>query len=194
MSAAPAPRRVYFESHIRPMFRALDREHMSFKMNLWEYLGPPGPTRLEYEKIGNRLVSTASDTVMPPPEAGGPWPKEWIDLYQRWLADGAPRLERATVDTSTLQAVRDTASGTVELQAGGTKPSGGHVVWLERHFDPSQLYNGYADDAFDIYQEQIRLVSSGPTPFVAEDTFEFPSALTTLYVFDSVGRHSVTIT
>jgi len=194
LSAPAAPRRVYFETHIRPMFRAIDREHMDFRMNLWEYLGPPSSTRLEYEKIHNRLNSSASDTVMPPPEAGGPWPTEWIDLFNRWFADGAPRLDLAVIDPSTLRAVRDPLTGTVDVYVEGTKLSDGHVVWLERHFDPAKLYNPYADNEFDLFQAQYRVLPPAPVHFVAEDFCVVPSPAISVSVYDSAGRHVAPIT
>jgi hypothetical protein len=32
-----AERKPVFELHIRPLFRLLDRQHMLFKLDLWDY-------------------------------------------------------------------------------------------------------------------------------------------------------------
>jgi hypothetical protein len=29
-------------------------------------------------------------SMMPPASAGGPWPDEWIALFQRWIQEGTP--------------------------------------------------------------------------------------------------------
>src|SRR2546430_450000 len=98
LAAGPSNPPPVFELHIRPLFRSLDREHMDFALNLWHYPDGPGADPIgHFTLILNRLKASAPDVVMPPPHAGGPWPQEWIDLFQRWLAAGAPRLSLATL-------------------------------------------------------------------------------------------------
>jgi hypothetical protein len=79
-----------FESHIRPMMRRLDRDAMvaARAFDLWSY----DDVRSRAERILKRLkkgVDGASG-AMPPPTAGGPWPEEWVTLFERWMTLGFP--------------------------------------------------------------------------------------------------------
>lgn len=72
-----------FELHIRPMFRLLDREHMltlfGAGVDLWD-LEPVWQLR---NKILVRL-RLETESNMLGLGVGGPWPQEWIDLFERW--------------------------------------------------------------------------------------------------------------
>jgi len=72
-----------FELHIRPMFRLLDREHMLTFVD-------PGVDLWDLENVWTmrndilvRLRGEGS-VNMPGEKVGGPWPAEWIDLFERW--------------------------------------------------------------------------------------------------------------
>jgi hypothetical protein len=190
----PPVRPAMFELHIRPMFRTLDREHMSFTLNLWQYFDAPAPRQLQfYQLILNRLKAPDPGVVMPPPNEGGPWPAEWIALFERWINEGMRRLDRATVDTTRLSAARDPASQSVSITGQGTKPSAGYVVWIERSYDPNRMYAEYLPDEFVVYQEQRTSFVMSPTRFSFQDYFEVPQGVTQLAVIDAVGRHTVRI-
>jgi hypothetical protein len=68
-----------FETDIKPLFRDRDRASMRGDFDLWSYddVVANGPAILE------RL----SDGSMP---CDGAWPDEQVDLFRRWLDDGAP--------------------------------------------------------------------------------------------------------
>jgi hypothetical protein len=177
------------------MFRSLDREHMSFALNLWKYLDAPVNQRVAfYQRILTKLKETDPAAMMPPPDEGGPWPQEWLDLFQRWIQEGAVRLDRAAADPAQFKAVRDPASGTVDLSATGQKPSSGHVVWFERNYDPERLYNEYQPAEFILYQEQRTAAAATPVPFTVDDFFDVPAAATTVTIVDANGPHVVNIT
>lgn len=122
-----------FELHIRPMFRLLDREHMTSlvtpSIDLWNV----DRVWAEREDILTRLRGTGSHN-MPGERVGGPWPVEWIALFERWIATGTDaqpghRLALAKPD------------GPYKLQAQGgdrrrlsttvTAPTDGCRVWFE---------------------------------------------------------------
>jgi len=42
------------------------------------------------EDILKSLKGLEGRSVMPPIEDGGPWPEEWIALFERWIAAGHP--------------------------------------------------------------------------------------------------------
>jgi hypothetical protein len=39
-------------------------------------------------RILSRLKN--EDDPMPPADEGGPWPQEWITLFERWITEGFP--------------------------------------------------------------------------------------------------------
>jgi hypothetical protein len=192
----PTARPAVFELHIRPMFRTLDREHMSFALNFWQYNDAPAPQPQQfYEQILTHLKSPDPTAVMPPSSEGGPWPPEWIALFERWINEGMHHLDNAAADATTLRAVRDPfAPSSVKLTGNGTKLSANHVVWIERAYDPNAMYNEYFPDQFVLYQEQRVVSPPAPTPFSFDDFFEVPLTLTQVTVIDSAGTHLVNVT
>ncbi|HYE87929.1 MAG TPA: hypothetical protein VEA16_16310, partial [Vicinamibacterales bacterium] len=102
------PRTPYYELHIRPLIRLLDRTQMRFKFDLWSYD--------DVKANADDIVRVISDGTMPPPSHGGPWPREWIDLFARWQATGFQKLEVATASAGITAArvgplIRVTAKG-----------------------------------------------------------------------------------
>src|SRR6267154_2145665 len=77
-----------FELHIRPMFRLLEREHMTTLLtpgiDLWDLDAVWAKRNL----ILGRLRAEGLQT-MPGAQVGGPWPAEWISLFERWAATGS---------------------------------------------------------------------------------------------------------
>lgn len=106
-----------FELHIRPLFRAIDRDHMSFAVDLWDY----DSVRANANEILARL-----ETDMPPGDSGGPWPAECVELFRRWTTTGFRRLELGTGEF----AVKATAT-VITLTATGTFPAAGYRGWLD---------------------------------------------------------------
>jgi CDGSH-type Zn-finger protein len=76
--AIPGPDEpVTFAQHIKPLFRKMDRESMSFVFDLWSY----SDVRTHAPEILNRL----GNGTMP---CDGEWPKERVDLFRRWIDSG----------------------------------------------------------------------------------------------------------
>jgi hypothetical protein len=106
-----------FELHIRPMFRATDREHMSFAVDLWDY----DAVVAQADEILTRL-----EADMPPISSGGTWPEEWIALFRRWTESGHKRLELGTAQFAFNQ-----STAAVTITATGTFPAAGYKGWLQ---------------------------------------------------------------
>lgn len=69
--------------HIKPLFRPIDIEHMdSFGVDLGTYEG----VKANADKILKSV--SGKDVFMPPATDGGPWPDEWIAMFERWIAEG----------------------------------------------------------------------------------------------------------
>jgi hypothetical protein len=77
-----------FKLHIRPLFRDLDVEHMAglgpFSIDLTQH----AVVKAKAKKILTRLKN--EQDPMPPVSDDGPWPDEWIALFERWIAEGHP--------------------------------------------------------------------------------------------------------
>jgi len=106
-----------FELHIQPMIRAMDREHMRFAFDLWDY---------------EQLVQHADDFAarvavdMPPANSGGPWPDEWVQIFRRWMSTGFKRLELGSAQYTWNQ-----TSTAVTIRANGSYPASGYKGWLQ---------------------------------------------------------------
>jgi hypothetical protein len=76
-------RPVSYAIHIKPLFTPVDIEHMAnFGVDLGSYEGVKAASR----QILSRLRHQSRP--MPPTRDGGPWPDEWIALFERWMNEG----------------------------------------------------------------------------------------------------------
>jgi hypothetical protein len=80
--AAPLPAAgepISFGTHIKPLFRSMDRQSMSFAFDLWSYAD----------------VSEHADAILERLDAGsmpcdGAWPAEQVEAFRAWIASGKP--------------------------------------------------------------------------------------------------------
>ena len=169
-------RRVFFETHIRPMFRLVDVDHMLFKVN-------PAKTidLTSYDEVVKKATAIYQRLLlnMPPKSAGGLWPAEWILLFKRWAKDGFAKLDRAS---ATYRAVR--SDDLVTLTATLHPPSVPNV-WFERF---SSVENPR------VYELVLEPGTTAAEP-IEEITEEFPdvAGVTTVVVHDAKGTHTVNI-
>jgi CDGSH-type Zn-finger protein len=70
---------VSFAAHIKPMFRAKDRQSMQFALDLWSY----DDVRAHAAGILSRLA----DGTMP---CDGAWPSAQVGVFRRWTESGTP--------------------------------------------------------------------------------------------------------
>jgi CDGSH-type Zn-finger protein/truncated hemoglobin YjbI len=68
---------VEFDKHIKPLFRAHDRQSMRFAFDLW--------SADDVRKNAAAILDRLEVGSMP---CDGPWPKEWIDAFERWTQTG----------------------------------------------------------------------------------------------------------
>ncbi|HEU4868219.1 MAG TPA: hypothetical protein VFV09_10880 [Actinomycetota bacterium] len=126
-----------FELHIRPMFRATDREHMQHlfgeDFDLWNYDA--------VVEFADRILDSLEQS-MPPDDTGGPWPVEWVLLFQRWRLAGFKRLE---LGKGTYEVLR--TEDVADLVATFTLPAPGWSGWLqlESVSDTSRTYILYLE-------------------------------------------------
>jgi CDGSH-type Zn-finger protein/truncated hemoglobin YjbI len=68
---------VTFVQHIKPLFRKMDRESMSFVFDLWSHA--------DVSKYAPEILRRLDNGTMP---CDGAWPKEKVDLFRRWIDSG----------------------------------------------------------------------------------------------------------
>ncbi len=122
-----------FELHIRPLFRLLDRAHMLSQVapgiDLWD-LDTVWTAR---EAILTRLRGEGSQN-MPGLPVGGPWPAEWIALFERWIATGsdtAPGHHLVLAKPDRAYELKNLGGDRRRLSAMVTAPTEGCRVWFE---------------------------------------------------------------
>jgi CDGSH-type Zn-finger protein len=76
--ALPSPdEAVSFAQHIKPLFRKMDRESMSFVFDLWSHS--------DVSKYATEIHKRLESGTMP---CDGAWPKEKVDVFGRWIETG----------------------------------------------------------------------------------------------------------
>jgi hypothetical protein len=70
---------VSFETHVKPLFRELDRRSMHSHFDLWSYD--------DVSEHADAILSTLKTGRMP---CDGAWPEAQVDLFQRWADGGKP--------------------------------------------------------------------------------------------------------
>ena len=68
---------VSFEIDVRPLFRERDRSSMEFAFDLW--------SADDVSEHADAILDRLKAGTMP---CDGAWPKEQVDLFERWVASG----------------------------------------------------------------------------------------------------------
>jgi CDGSH-type Zn-finger protein/truncated hemoglobin YjbI len=76
LPAADEP--VRFEKHIKPLFRARDRQSMRFAFDLWSYE--------DVRTHADAILDQVRNGTMP---CDGAWPAERVETFQRWISSGS---------------------------------------------------------------------------------------------------------
>jgi hypothetical protein len=176
-------RPLYFELHIRPMFREIDYLHMKQRgIDLWN----AEVVAKKVSQIITFLTLSDPDQVMPAQDTGGPWPAEWIAVIKRWRDNfSSQSLPRGA---GTYSITKNTPrAGLCTLRATGSPSKSGAAVWLDR-------VPGRANPPeYVLYEEPPRAGFAGSfDPFELDDAFD-PAGAKTVRVNDRNGAHDVAI-
>jgi hypothetical protein len=68
---------VSFATHIKPLFRARDRQSMSFAFDLWSYD--------DVRSRGPEILARLEEGSMP---CDGAWPEARTTVFRRWIDTG----------------------------------------------------------------------------------------------------------
>ena len=74
---------ISFAADIKPLFRPIDIDHMSWFCDLSRY----EDVRDHANEILGRLDGSHGPQ-MPPSRSGGPWPQANVDLFKQWKDNG----------------------------------------------------------------------------------------------------------
>ena len=170
----------YFELHIRPMFRLIDRDHMTgHQMDLWDYAS----VKHHANDIA-RMLRRTPPGYMPTREFGGPWPEGWIAVFEEWVALGCPKLSTATGTYTLIRIAPDQLMLTIAVPL----KDGADTAWVEREITPPT------------YAEYTLFYRPAPTGETA-DPFEtqmveviFGSQVADVFMNDADGRHTLPLT
>ncbi|MBO2445897.1 CDGSH iron-sulfur domain-containing protein [Actinomadura barringtoniae] len=76
----PAPgQAISFDSHVKPLFRAMDRRSMAFVFDLWSYD--------DVVHHADAILARLRQGSMP---CDGAWPEEKVEFFARWINEGTP--------------------------------------------------------------------------------------------------------
>jgi hypothetical protein len=186
---AAQQRNPVFELHIRPMFRLLEHEHMMTLVtpgiDLWDLAAVWN----EREKILERLQGEGL-LNMPGERVGGPWPGEWVALFERWIATGSdeePGHHLVLVKPDGPYEVQRPSGTQRRLTAAVTAPTKGCRVWFELESVSSNQrdYTLYLEPAFPAQP-------ADPTLLKAADPFR-KGEVTTVVIRDADGTHELAV-
>ena len=164
-----------FELHIRPMFRCIDVDHMAqHSIDL-----------TDYETVKDNAVRIRkwlrSSSPMPTTSTGGPWPPEWIALFERWM-EGFHRLERPSGGGYALRVV----GSVYELSCTTTLPHFGARCWLDLSAKVGETRE------YTLVLEKVGgNPQSWPTPTTIREYFDASSPLKGVWVRDATGKRFV---
>lgn len=71
-----------FARDIKPLFTALDREHMMGSFDLWDYE--------DVKANASAIYGTVEDGSMPPSGSGERWSADMVARFKSWMDEGYP--------------------------------------------------------------------------------------------------------
>jgi hypothetical protein len=175
-------RRPMFELHIRPMFRLIDQVHMARL---------PAAKRIDltdYQQVKDSHVEVSeflqSGSPMPPKAEGGPWPREWIDLFIRWTQTGFGHLAAAAGSNYQLVLMsqdRYLLSCDVQL------PDPSATAWIDilQAAPDAQLYQ--------VVMEQIENAAPSAVTLSIDERIRGPLSVAEVVVLDGTGEHRLAV-
>ena len=173
-----ADQRPFFELHIRPMFRLLDRAHMAWSLDLANY----EEVRAHADVIA-RFLRRPPPQTMPTVDTGGPWPEGWIAVFEQWVDADCPRLEV----TAGVYAAQRIGNGNIIVSVDVDLDNGAAAAWPELEASAADVaeYTLYLRPAPDGVKEPPRQTKSRE---VITD-----NSVTSIYINDADGRQSIPI-
>ena len=127
-----------WEIHIRPMFNMMDADHMGYLYDV---------DRVWTKRRG--ILTRLKAGSMPPVTEHGPWPEEWIALFERWVTEGETKFgghpPRVLLAEGSDYKLEDDGFGTLTLTGKTKVPSNDSKAYFFAKLltDPIQEYYVY---------------------------------------------------
>jgi hypothetical protein len=80
MTDHPSTDQLSFETDIKPLFRADDREAMQSRFDLWSYD--------DVSRSADDILGVVANGTMP---CDGPWPEGQVARLRQWIESGKPK-------------------------------------------------------------------------------------------------------
>jgi len=121
---------------------------------------------------------------MPPKPVGGPWPREWIELFVRWTQTGFGHL--ATAIGSNFQLIL-TAPNRYTLSCDVALSDSNVTVWFDivQARPEAQVY--------EVVVEQIDVAVPSPITVTIEERIRGPLSASEVVVLDAMGEHRLSL-
>jgi hypothetical protein len=168
---------LYFQTHIRPMFRRIDRNHMATRLDLWSY----HDVKEHADRI-LELLRAGPPMTMPPLRSGGPWPEQWIDLFESWAQAGCPALPLTAGEYTAIRFSAELSAfhASIPLEDGNAE------AWAEHEEPPSP-----DAAAFTIFLRPSGKPPSPPRTVPIRESL--PGTVRSIFVRDSDGEHTLAV-
>ena len=183
---APQDRAPVFELHIRPMFRQLDREHMAKWMGLFDLWDLAAVWQHRHEI----LTRVRDRQDMPGTRYGGPWPREWVQIFERWVDTGSNEEPGHHLTLATTQGdyqIQSVGSDKRRITVDVMAPTADCRAWFDlQAITPTQrMYTLYLEPAFPPVASQSTIIN-------AVEGFNKGGA-TSVVIDDASGRHELAL-
>lgn len=183
-----AERSPVFELHIKPLFRILDRQHMrriQHGFDLWDYDAVKQAATAILSKVGGPVPT------MPTADSGGPWPSEWVAVFQRWKDSGFRRLSLGVGKNYKLAKTAGLPRAVLSCKVDiPDTPEGDSVAWLDlESVGPPQ-----ATYRLVIYPGEADPPPAQTTEVECRESVDQADADAGIVVIDANGSHSISLT
>jgi hypothetical protein len=167
-----------FDVHILPMFRWIDREHMLLRgLDLTNYDVVRGRSAEILDRLSNE------DGPMPTRRTGGPWPKEWLDLFTRWTQTGFQRLALGQGRNFALAK----AGNNFRLSCDVDLPDPDARTWLDLKEITSAII------VYRLVLEPTAQAPPVPQTMAVREVIRGPLTVATVVVVDANGEHALAV-
>ena len=168
----------YFELHIKPMFRRIDRDHMLFELDLWDY----DDVKNNSQQI-KTVLRRQSQQIMPPINYGGGWPEGWISVFELWVDKDFPRLSL----TSGNYKAQRLSNGQIKLSANVMLTDSTEAAWLNRE------ESAYNVAEYTLYLRPVQGGATGRNRQANSIEIIADTTVSIVFINDVKGRQEVPI-
>jgi hypothetical protein len=158
-------------------------------LDLWDYDAVKTNSAQILRKV--RGGDDLEGQIMPTERTGGPWPSEWISLFDRWIQGGFGRLSLGIAKNLVLK--EDESLGIIHLTCSTDVPattSGHSLAWFESETIPGDVTSAYR---LCILPGESLATPPSSVEFGCGERIDGPIPPEGIAVIDATGTHFVTL-